>query len=103
MDNIFSLFFCPISYNSSFLLCRSNNNSLIVIKKPEYEDFAISFGSNPINKTSFKCELNYFNSKIDEVVGPILTQFGYHIIKINNKRPFEDGEEQVNASIFPSV
>ncbi|GIT10036.1 MAG: hypothetical protein CM1200mP31_2050 [Candidatus Neomarinimicrobiota bacterium] len=31
-------------------------------------------------------------------VGPILTQFGYHIIKINNKRPFEDGEEQVNAS-----
>ena len=39
-----------------------------------------------------------FNGKIDEVVGPILTQFGYHIIKINNKRPFEDGEEQVNAS-----
>ena len=39
-----------------------------------------------------------FNGQIDEVVGPILTQFGYHIIKINNKRPFEDGEEQVNAS-----
>ena len=39
-----------------------------------------------------------FNGKIDEVVGPILTQFGYHIIKINNKRPYEDGEEQVNAS-----
>jgi len=39
-----------------------------------------------------------FSGKIDEVIGPILTQFGYHIIKINNKRTVEDGEEQVNAS-----
>ena len=39
-----------------------------------------------------------FNGQIDEVVGPILTQFGYHIIKINNKRTVEDGDEQVNAS-----
>ena len=33
-----------------------------------------------------------------EVVGPILTQFGYHIIKINDKRTTEEGEEEVNAS-----
>jgi len=39
-----------------------------------------------------------FSGQIDEVIGPILTQFGYHIIKINNKRTVEDGEEQVNAS-----
>ena len=39
-----------------------------------------------------------FSGQIDEVIGPILTQFGYHIIKINNKRIVEDGEEQVNAS-----
>jgi len=39
-----------------------------------------------------------FNGKTGKVVGPILTQFGYHIIKINNKRTLEDGNEQVNAS-----
>jgi len=39
-----------------------------------------------------------FSGKIGKVVGPILTQFGYHIIKINNKRTLEDGDEQVNAS-----
>ena len=39
-----------------------------------------------------------FSGKTGEVVGPILTQFGYHIIKINNKRTVEDGDEQVNAS-----
>ena len=39
-----------------------------------------------------------FSAKKGEVVGPILTQFGYHIIKINDKRNTEEGEEQVNAS-----
>ena len=47
-----------------------------------------------------------FSTNKGEVVGPILTQFGYHIIKINDKRTNQEGEEQVNAShillrIFP--
>ena len=44
-----------------------------------------------------------FGANKGEVVGPILTQFGYHIIKIDDKRTNQEGEEQVNASIFPSV
>ena len=39
-----------------------------------------------------------FNGSKGEVVGPILTQFGYHIIKINDKRTTEEGKEQVSAS-----
>ena len=47
-----------------------------------------------------------FSGEKGEVVGPILTQFGYHIIKINDKKISQEGEEQVNAShillrIFP--
>ena len=47
-----------------------------------------------------------FSANKGEVVGPILTQFGYHIIKIDDKRTNQEGEEQVNAShillrIFP--
>ena len=39
-----------------------------------------------------------FSANKGEVVGPILTQFGYHIIKIDDKRTNQEGEEQVNAS-----
>tara|TARA_B100000427_G_scaffold321626_1_gene322502 strand:+ start:95 stop:1924 length:1830 start_codon:yes stop_codon:yes gene_type:complete len=39
-----------------------------------------------------------FSGNKGEVIGPILTQFGYHIIKINDKRNTDEGEEQVNAS-----
>ena len=39
-----------------------------------------------------------FGANKGEVVGPILTQFGYHIIKIDDKRTNQEGEEQVNAS-----
>jgi len=47
-----------------------------------------------------------FSGSKGEVVGPILTQFGYHIIKINDKKISQEGEEQVDAShillrIFP--
>ena len=38
-----------------------------------------------------------FNAPKGEVVGPILTQFGYHIIKVFDKRTI-DGKEQVNAA-----
>ena len=39
-----------------------------------------------------------FSANKGEVVGPILTQFGYHIIKIDDKRTNQEGKEQVNAS-----
>ena len=39
-----------------------------------------------------------FGANKGEVVGPILTQCGDHIIKIDDKRTNQEGEEQVNAS-----
>jgi len=39
-----------------------------------------------------------FNGNKGDIVGPILTQFGYHIIKINDKKVTEDGDEQADAS-----
>lgn len=39
-----------------------------------------------------------FNGKKGDIIGPILTQFGYHIIKINDKKITEDGDEQADAS-----
>ena len=38
-----------------------------------------------------------FSAKVGDVVGPVLTRFGYHIIKINEKR-FNDYKEEVNAA-----
>ncbi|MDB3980203.1 hypothetical protein N9429_02005, partial [Candidatus Marinimicrobia bacterium] len=33
-----------------------------------------------------------------DLIGPVLTNFGYHIININDKKTLDDGTEQVNAS-----
>ncbi len=38
-----------------------------------------------------------FNGKIGEIVGPVETQFGFHLIKVEDKRVF-NGKEQVKAS-----
>ncbi len=38
-----------------------------------------------------------FKARVGEVVGPVLSQFGYHVIKVIDKRN-SDGKEQVNAS-----
>jgi peptidyl-prolyl cis-trans isomerase D len=38
-----------------------------------------------------------FNGKVGSVVGPVKTQYGYHLIKIEDKR-MKDGKEQVKAS-----
>lgn len=38
-----------------------------------------------------------FSAKVGEVVGPIATRFGYHIIKVTDKRK-EKGVEQIRAS-----
>ena len=38
-----------------------------------------------------------FSGEKNEILGPILTQYGYHVIKIDDKRVVEN-EEQVNAS-----
>ena len=38
-----------------------------------------------------------FDGKIGDIIGPILTDFGFHVIKINDKRTV-DATEQVNAS-----
>ena len=42
-------------------------------------------------------EIASFEAEIGSIVGPILTQYGYHIIKVNDKRIVESNE-QVNAS-----
>jgi parvulin-like peptidyl-prolyl isomerase len=39
-----------------------------------------------------------FEAKKGDLIGPILTNFGYHIININDKKTIDDGTEQVNAS-----
>ena len=42
-------------------------------------------------------EIASFEAEIGSIVGPILTQYGYHVIKVNDKRTLESNE-QVNAS-----
>ena len=42
-------------------------------------------------------EIASFEAEIGSIVGPILTQYGYHIIKVNDKRIVESNE-QVNAT-----
>ena len=39
-----------------------------------------------------------FEADSGDLVGPILTSYGYHVIKINDKKTLEDGTEQVDAS-----
>ena len=39
-----------------------------------------------------------FEAESGDLVGPVVTNFGYHIIKVNDKKILEDGTEQVNAS-----
>ena len=39
-----------------------------------------------------------FDGEKGDLIGPILTNFGYHIININDKKTLDDGTEQVNAS-----
>ena len=43
-------------------------------------------------------DLASFDANKGDIVGPVLTDFGYHIIKIEDKRTTEDGNDQVNAS-----
>ena len=42
-------------------------------------------------------EIASFEAEKGSIVGPILTQYGYHVIKVNDKRTVESNE-QVNAS-----
>ena len=42
-------------------------------------------------------EIASFEAEIGSIIGPILTQYGYHVIKVNDKRTVESNE-QVNAS-----
>lgn len=38
-----------------------------------------------------------FDAQKGDIVGPVLSRFGYHIIKVNNKRS-RDGKDEINAS-----
>ena len=47
-----------------------------------------------------------FNAEIGVVVGPVKTQFGYHLIKVEEKKaaetlPFEDVKNQIREMILP--
>jgi peptidyl-prolyl cis-trans isomerase C len=43
-----------------------------------------------------------FNAQVGEILGPIKTRFGYHLIKVEGRReeiPFEDVETRINRTI----
>lgn len=47
-----------------------------------------------------------FNAEIGELVGPVKTQFGYHLIRVEGKKaaetvPFEEVKEQIRQMILP--
>lgn len=39
-----------------------------------------------------------FNAKVGQIVGPVKSRFGYHIIQVRNKKLNEDGNQEVQAS-----
>ena len=37
-----------------------------------------------------------FNAQVNEIVGPVETQFGYHLIRVQDKKVFENAEDVMN-------
>lgn len=57
-------------------------------KDPTVDQTGGDIGYFSVFTTVFPFEEASYSSKIGEVVGPIRTSFGYHIIKITEKRPY---------------
>ena len=106
------------SYNDSLRIKLEAENLMYRIKQGEnFADIANAYTEDPSNnivgsdvlkggmlgwfgKGQMVSEFDKaaFETNKGDLVGPVLTNFGYHVIKINDKRTLEDGTEQVNAS-----
>ena len=106
------------SYNDSLRIKLEAENLMYRIKQGEnFADVANAYTEDPSNnivgsdvlkggmlgwfgKGQMVSEFDKaaFETNKGDLVGPVLTNFGYHVIKINDKRTLEDGTEQVNAS-----
>ena len=106
------------SYNDSLRIKLEAENLMYRIKQGEnFADIANAYTEDPSNnivgsdvlkggmlgwfgKGQMVSEFDKatFETNKDDLVGPVLTDFGYHVIKVNDKRTLEDGTEQVNAS-----
>ncbi|MFL2485367.1 MAG: SurA N-terminal domain-containing protein [Candidatus Neomarinimicrobiota bacterium] len=106
------------SYNDSLRIKLEAENLMYRIKQGEnFADIANAYTEDPSNnivgsdvlkggmlgwfgKGQMVSEFDKaaFETNTGDLVGPVLTNFGYHVIKINDKRTLEDGTEQVNAS-----
>ena len=106
------------SYNDSLRIKLEAENLIYRIEQGEnFADIANSYTEDPSNnivgsdapkggmlgwfeKGQMVSEFDKaaFDNNIGDLVGPVLTDFGYHIIKVNDKKTLDDGTEQVNAS-----
>jgi parvulin-like peptidyl-prolyl isomerase len=106
------------SYNDSLRIKLEAENLMYRIKQGEnFADIANAYTEDPSNnivgsdvlkggmlgwfgKGQMVSEFDKatFETNKGDLVGPVLTDFGYHVIKVNDKRTLEDGTEQVNAS-----
>ncbi len=106
------------SYNDSLRIKLEAENLMYRIKQGEnFADIANTYTEDPSNnmvgsdapkggmlgwfgKGQMVSEFDKaaFEANTGDLVGPVLTNFGYHVIKVNDKKTLEDGTEQVNAS-----
>ena len=106
------------SYNDSLRIKLEAENLMYRIKQGEnFADIANAYTEDPSNnivgsdvlkggmlgwfgKGQMVSEFDKaaFETNTGDLVGPVLTNFGYHVIKVNDKRILEDDTEQVNAS-----
>ncbi len=106
------------SYNDSLRIKLEAENLMYRIKQGEnFADIANAYTEDPSNnivgsdvlkggmlgwfgKGQMVSEFDKatFETNKGDLVGPVLTDFGYHVIKVNDKKTLEDGTEQVNAS-----
>lgn len=99
----------PSKQDSQSVLETITDLKTRVTSGESFETVAIEYTDDPSGKTSGgdlgwfgkgnmvpPFEKAAFNAKKGEVVGPILTSFGYHIIKVEDKR-IKDGKDEVKA------
>ena len=106
------------SYNDSLRIKLEAENLMYRIKQGEnFADIANAYTEDPSNnivgsdapkggmlgwfengQMVSEFDRAAFDANTGDLVGPVLTNFGYHVIKVNDKKTLEDGTEQVNAS-----
>lgn len=106
------------SYNDSLRIKLEAENLMYRIKQGEnFADIANAYTEDPSNnmvgsdapkggmlgwfgrgQMISEFDKAAFDNNIGDLVGPVLTDYGYHVIKVNDKKILDDGTEQVNAS-----